>query len=428
MSIVAQSTPIGRSAIAVVRMSGNDCIDIAKKFFSPFPTSPNQIKVGTLSLSDTSDRAMCVYYKSPKSFTGEDMVEFYCHGGIIVPSLVIEKCISLGCRMAENGEFSKIAFINGKENLSTAEGIIELIDAESNLQAKAAKNLLDNKLGKLTTGIQNKLTDLLAQSEAALDYPEEDLEIEVLALFKKELAEVDNQLQELLNTINYGKLAKYGIDVAISGKTNVGKSSLLNALLGNERAIVTDIAGTTRDTVSESINYKDIKINFIDTAGIRKSSGKIEKLGIERSLQAVENADLVLLVTDTDEETEIPDKPCLVIRNKCDLITKRNNDGRIYVSAKNGENIERVKEEIYQKMKIDNINTNSVILTNLRHIDVLKRARNHIDSAQKGIDNTTLDCVTADVKSAWDVLGEITGTTATQDIIDRVFEKFCLGK
>ena len=431
-SIVALSTPVGRSAVAVVRLSGDDCIQIAKKFFSPFPNQPNLLKVGRLKTEHFCEQAMCVYFEAPRSYTGENMIEFHCHGGVAISSAVIDTCIKNGARMAQNGEFSKRAFINGKQNLTNAEGIIEMIDAETNSCVKAGVNLLENKLGKKTVEIQDVLTDVISQTEVALDYPEEDLELPTVAQTQQKLQQTINQLDKLLATVQEGKILKYGINVAIIGEPNVGKSSLLNAFLNTDRAIVSDIAGTTRDTLTETIVYKDVKFNFVDTAGIRETNNPIEAEGIKRANKAVEQADVVLFVVDSQENEEefSCNKKVVKVFNKCDTYTKQitTTNSQIAISAKKGTNVEQLKQLIYNLFSVGQIDLSQVILTNARHVDCLTRARQALQEAYQSSLTYTLDCVAVKLKEAWDYLGEVTGTTASEEIISRIYSKFCLGK
>ena len=429
-TIVALSTARGRAAIAVVRMSGDNALNIAKQFFHPFPAQPNLLKVGTLHTQHFDEHAMCVYFAAPHSYTGEDTVEFHCHGGTAVCQAVIEQCLACGAVMAQNGEFSKRAFINGKQNLTNAEGIIEMIDAETASAAKAGANLLENKLGKRVVELQDKLLDVISSCEAALDYPEEDLELPTVKTVQSELAQVKNSLDSLIATSTLGKVAKYGIDVAIVGKPNVGKSSLLNALLGTDRAIVSDIRGTTRDTLTESVNYRDIKFNFIDTAGLRQTRNKIEAEGVSRAKKAADNADVVLHVTDdpTDKSVYPTIRPQIRIYNKSDLYdTAPCCVDSIVVSAKSGE-VEEIKAALYEMFSAGEIETSDLLITNERHLSCLKTARQQIDAAITDSKVTTLDVVASSVRSAWETLGEITGTHAQEDIIDRIYSKFCLGK
>ncbi len=429
-TIVALSTARGRSAIAVVRMSGDESINIAKKFFKPFPTQPNMLKVGTLKTDVFDEHAMCVYFNAPHSYTGENTVEFHCHGGTAVCQAVIEQCIKYGAVPAQNGEFSKRAFINGKQNLTNAEGIIEMIDAETASAAKAGANLLENKLGKKVAELQDVLLDLSSSCEAALDYPEEELELPTVATVKTKLENVRAELKSILSTATLGKVAKYGIDVAIVGSPNVGKSSLLNALLGSDRAIVSDIQGTTRDTLRESVNYKDIKFNFVDTAGIRDTNDIVEKEGVKRAQKAADNADVVLHVTDDPQDRSVYPtiRPQIRIYNKSDLFkNKPCCVDSLAVSAKSG-NVEIIKETLYEMFSAGEIENSDLLITNERHLSCLQSALNQTEAAINDCHNSTLDVVTSALKLVWETLGQITGSTAQEEIIDRIYSKFCLGK
>ncbi len=429
-TIVALSTARGRSAIAVVRMSGENAINIAKQFFAPFPKEPNYLRVGTLKTQHFDEHAMCVYFVAPHSYTGEDTVEFHCHGGTAVSQAVIEQCLRFGAVMAQNGEFSKRAFINGKQNLTNAEGIIEMIDAETASAAKAGANLLENKLGKRVIELQDKLLDLISACEATLDYPEEDLELPTTETVAKGLGEISQTLANIIATSALGKVAKYGIDVAIVGAPNVGKSSLLNALLGTDRAIVSGIEGTTRDVLTESAYYRDIKFNFIDTAGLRDTDNEIEAEGIKRAKVVAEKADVILYVVDTpnDQSTFQTEKPIIKIYNKADLGAKTQlAENEIALSAKSGD-VEELKQRLYDMFNAGEIQTSDLLITNERHLSCLTQAKVQIDVALAETARATLDIVTSAMRDGWATLGEITGTNAQEDIIDRIYSKFCLGK
>lgn len=429
-TIVALSTARGRSAIAVVRMSGDEAINIAKKFFKPFPKQPNYLKVGVLSTPQFDEHAMCVYFAAPHSYTGENTVEFHCHGGSAVCQAVIEQCIANGAVPAQNGEFSKRAFINGKQNLTIAEGIIEMIDAETASAAKAGANLLENKLGKKVVETQDVLLDLVASCEATLDYPEEDLELPTVSTVEKQLGGISSELSRLISTATLGKVAKFGINVAIVGKPNVGKSSILNALLGTDRAIVSDVQGTTRDTLTESVNYRDIKFNFVDTAGIRDTNDVVEIEGVKRAQKAADGADVVLHVTDdpTDRSVYPTVRPQVRIYNKCDLYdTSPCCVDSLIVSAKSGD-VEIIKSTLYEMFSAGEIENSDLLITNERHLSCLKLAKQQIDEAKANCKIATLDVVASLLRQAWETLGEITGSTAREDIIDRIYSKFCLGK
>lgn len=426
-TIVALSTAVGRSAIAVVRMSGDDCVEIAKKIFSPFPCQPNLLKSGVLKTRNFDEHAMCVYFAAPRSYTGEDVVEFHCHGGTAVPQAVIEACLDSGAMMAQNGEFSKRAFINGKQNLTNAEGIIEMIDAETVSAAKAGANLLENKLGQRVVQLQQTLLDVLSACEAALDYPEEDLELPTAEQVRRQIDDVCGALDGIISTSALGKVAKYGIDVAIVGAPNVGKSSLLNALLGSNRAIVSSVKGTTRDTLCESVFYRDIKFNFVDTAGLHDTADEVEAEGIRRAKVAADSADVILyLVEDPSDDTSFPsNKPVIKIYNKSDLYSppalKQN---QLAISAKSGD-VEQLKETLYKLFNAGDIQNSDLLITNQRHLSCLRQTA---DILREGSPQDTLDVISSRIRRAWEKLGEITGTDAQEDVINNIYSKFCLGK
>lgn len=439
MIIAALSTPHGRGAINVVRLSGDGSKQLAQKMFFPFPDRANFLKAGTIRTELFDDKGMCVFFDAPRSFTGEESVEFHCHGGEATAKAVLERCFALGARPALNGEFSKRAFINGKQNLSNAEGIIDLIDAESSGAARAAALLAQNELGRTVKELLDALADTEAGIEAALDYPEEELEGQTVAEQTIEISRVKRRTDALLKTVRLGGLIKNGAYVAIVGATNAGKSSLLNALAGEDRAIVSDQHGTTRDTVEISLNYRDLKMTFADTAGLRETSDFTESQGIERSLRAARRASAVVFLREGLKEKSLlaeenealgTDCPVLNVFSKNDIY--RYDEAALgtddmAISSATGENIEQLKEKIYALLTKDL--DNGFVITNLRHADCLRRASealgNALDALSAGL---TLDCAAQDVKTARKALGEITGDTADNDIIDRIFSRFCLGK
>ena len=323
--IVAVSTPIGMGAISIVRMSGDGCLLIAKKIFSSQHLNfdkiePRKLYLGTFSYGEINDECLLVYFKNPLSYTGEDLVEFQIHGSTSLVDKVISACLENGARMASEGEFTKRAFVNGKISLEKAEGVIDTINAESENELKAAKSLMQGKLFSQIREMQNDLTSLLARLEVALDYPEHDIEYTETQNAKKELENIKTKLEKILENSDQNSFIKNGVNVAIVGRVNSGKSSLLNALLGENRAIVTNIEGTTRDIVRETINYKGLKINFIDTAGIRKSEDAVENIGIEKSFEQINSADVVLFVYDSSRKLNNEERETLKkIENKNNL-------------------------------------------------------------------------------------------------------------
>ena len=440
--IIALSTPVGKSGIGVVRMSGKNCLDIAKKMFTPLnknvDINPNLMVLGNIDLVSTTDIGFMVYFKAPKSYTGEDTIEFQCHGGIAVTQKIIEKALSLGVRLAEPGEFSKRAFLNGKMSLDQAEGVIDTINAESESELKASSGLQKGILTKTIENIQDTLIDIMSEIEVNLDYPEHDIEYATKEKINNEIDKIYTKISDLLKTEQQGKIIKNGVNIAIVGKTNVGKSSLLNALLGTEQAIVTDIEGTTRDVVIGSIEYKGIKFNFLDTAGLRQTNDKVENIGIEKAKQVLKESDIVLLVIDGSKELDNQDKENLeltkdkkriIVVNKIDIKKFiKLQEETVEISAKNNINIEKLKEKIYDKA-IDGCDVNNtLVLTNARHLEVLKSAIREIKSIKETIFENSLDLVALDTRQLYEKLGEITGETIDEKVIDRIFSKFCLGK
>ena len=437
--IVAVSTPMGAGAISIVRLSGDGALDIARKVFSCKQNiEPRKVILGTFNYNGIKEKCLLVYFKAPNSYTGEDIVEFQCHGGELLTREVLKALIDNGASLAQNGEFTKRAFLNGKVSLDSAEGVIDVINAGTEAELKAGYNLMSGKLLNMVKGLQDALTDELASIDMTLDYPEHDDEGETLLHTGKVLEDIEIKLKEILSTAETGKLIKSGVNAIILGKPNVGKSSLLNALLGEDRAIVTDIAGTTRDTITETISYKDIKINFIDTAGVHDSTNLVEKIGIDRTKKALDSADIVLLMLDSSSELSTEDKELLKLtENKKRIILLNKMDKKkaldlplenILISAKDGINIDKVKEAIYNTFASGKIDTSGLILTNVRHIEALKNALEICVKAKDACKNQTADIVSFMLKELWAELGKITGETETESIIDAIFSKFCLGK
>lgn len=439
-TICALATPIGTGGISIIRISGNESLNIAKNFFVSKQIDFDNIKprylyLGNFVSEEVKDQVLMVYFKAPYSFTGEDVVEFQFHGGQLLAQKIL-KSILTKCSLAEPGEFSKRAFLNGKISLDEAEGISELILAESDTQLKAAEILQSGKLTKTVVEMQNKITDLLAEIEANLDYPDD---VEENQLFEKShnlLEYLNCEIEDILENSKNSSLIRSGVNVAIVGKTNVGKSSLLNALLGEERAIVTNIEGTTRDTIKEKLFVDGITINLIDTAGLRESEDIVEKIGIEKTNNEIKNADIVLVVLDlsrdlTQEEIEllesIKNRPHIIVGNKSDIKNKKFDFDYIEISAKNNENVDEIKKQIIEKTISGKIDFSKLVLTNERHIAILKNAKSKIlDALEK--QNVSLDIVAFLLKDIWKELGKISGTTEDEKIIDLVFSKFCLGK
>ena len=436
-TIVAVSTGASSGAISIVRMSGKDSISIADKIFSslknnkPSSFQPRLLVLGTISTSS--------FNESPASYTGDDVVEFQCHGGTQISSGIMKECIANGARIATNGEFTKRAFMNGKMTLSSAEGMMDMINAESDAEIRAGYNLLSGSLSKLASFAQTELTDILSEIEVSFDYPEETIEYITKAKVKERLEVLSKDFNEVLKTASAGKIIKSGINVLIVGRPNVGKSSLLNKLLNHERAIVTDIAGTTRDSIEDTFLLGDTKVNLIDTAGIHNTNDVVEKIGVDKAKNLMAQADIILFLVDTSREYSSEDeeiyesikgKNFVVIKTKTDLENKVQKcfENEIQISTVSGEGIEELKNKILELAHLSNIPADSIIITNERHKDALTRALKNINSAIKNIEIQSLDLVSISIKQAYIDVGEITGNTTSEDIIDQIFKKFCLGK
>lgn len=443
-TIATISTPVGSGAIGIIRMSGDEALDIASKIFSTKKlnsfkdATPNYMYFGNIVTSTIKDSILAVYFKAPHSYTGEDLVEFQCHGGMRIVEEILKECLKQGADLADKGEFTKRAFLNGKMSLSDAEGIIDMINAESIAAINAGYNLSKGGISTKLSEIQDKILYCVSQFEASLDYPDE-MEDEVKIDSKKVLKEENLKLKELLNTSNVGGYIKKGISVAIVGIANVGKSSLLNTLLGKNRAIVTDIAGTTRDSIEENIEVNGILLKLIDTAGIRQTQDVVESIGVERSLDIAKGSDVVIFITEagrklTSEEESIlneiknNEKNIIMVYNKCDIKSPLDDQKGVYISAKKGEGIDQLKKEIVDMFITKNIDASSVLITNQRHAEVIKKAIESVNIAINNIDVEPIECVLVDLRKAYFMLGEITGNCATEDIIDNIFDKFCLGK
>lgn len=438
-TIVALSTPAGKGGIAVIRLSGNP-LPIARAVFETKAINgeikPNFMYFGKINAKDFSDLGYMVYFKAPKSYTGEDVVEFHVHGGTRIAEGVISACVSKGARLAERGEFTRRAFLNGKMDLSDAEGVIDMINADSADAVKAAYRLMTGKLSKAVKDVQNELKTVLTGLVAVLDYPEE-LEDETLPSEEEELEKIVKTLTALQNSRAYGKMIKEGMDIALVGDTNVGKSSLMNAILGYDRAIVSSIKGTTRDFISDSFELSGKKINLCDTAGIRESNDEIEKEGINRSISIVKDARLVLRVLDATQgkpenralENALLGKKVVEVYNKSDLINNaKNEENKIFVSAKTGDGIDELLK-IVAKYFDEEKTSESEVLTSERQLSSVTTAKEKVEEGLNALKaGVTTDCVISVLTEGYTALGEITGETVSEKIIDDIFDKFCVGK
>lgn len=432
-TIVALATPPGKAGVAIVRISGDKSHQILQsitKCNSEF--LPRFMYLKDIYVNGLQDNALVVYFKAPNSYTGEDIAEIQCHGGYFIAQQVIVECQNLGARMAEAGEYSKRAFLNGKLSIDQAEGIIDIINAESEAQARAGSVLMQGKLFDIISTLQTELTDILAEIEAKLDYPEYEYSDNENEEVLNRLINIEKQLDELLSTRISGMMIKNGVKVAIIGAPNAGKSSLLNVLTNSDKSIVTDIAGTTRDIVEAEYVYNGIVFRLFDTAGIRESADVVEQIGIDRAKQSIQDADLVLKLIDISnpEDIEVNNKPTITVYNKIDLSTKtqKNVDNQIYISAKDGTNVENLKQMIFNNTMAQGYNTSQFYLSNARHIECITNAKLALANAINTFTSTSLDFVVSDIHSCWQYLGDVSGVNSNETIIDRIFEKFCLGK
>lgn len=441
--ISAISTANGVGGVAIIRLSGGGCLDLLEKMFTPLSKNtkvkdfePYKLYVGEIFCDGFTDFGMAVYFKAPKSYTGEDMVEIHCHGGIQITKGVLKKTFSLGAQPATRGEFTKRAFINGKLSLDSAEGLIDMINGESVASVKQGYSLYREKLFNKINAIQDKLTYALAEIGADIDYPEEDLGDLALDTLIQTLNFTLNELNDMISGYSTGSKIKNGVRVAIVGRPNTGKSSLLNALLNYEKAIVSNVAGTTRDVVEGSLDINGVTFDFFDTAGIRVSSDEIEAQGIMRSQKILNSADVVIAVfdgssdlTEEDKEvlTSVKDLNTIYVYNKNDIKTFTSSG--VSISAKTGSGIDELKTELFNKAFADGIDHNAELITEERHLKALERAKQSVNNALMGIEmQNPLDLIAEDVKLVWNALGEITGKTASEEIIDEIFAKFCVGK
>lgn len=428
--ISAIATPVGRGGVAIIRISGGQALELARQMFSAFPADviPNQMVAGKISGDGFTDYGFAVYFRAPKSFTGEDTVEFHCHGGVQIARGILKKTLSLGARAAEKGEFTKRAYLNGKLTLSSAEGMIDMINAESLALIRAGSMMYTEKLSAEVRDLQNCMTDVLARIAVEIDYPEEDAGGGDLREIKESLTEISAGVQRLIGSYQSGRKIKHGVTVAICGAPNVGKSSLMNAIVGYDRAIVSAVAGTTRDTVEGSAEIGGVTYNFVDTAGIRSRAGEVEKIGIERAVKTANSADIVLSVTDDGSyaDVEAPEGEIIKIFNKCDKI-RPIGDYDLALSAKTGEGLNALRDLLAQK-GIGELAAEKAYIVEERHLDALQTAAESLKGALENFDSLSLDVLSVDLHEAWDALGEITGETASEEIVNRVFEKFCVGK
>lgn len=449
-TIIGISTALSKGAISIIRLSGDDAIKIVNKVFKGIDLSkvePNTINYGHIVDFDSCqiiDEVLVSIFKAPKSYTKEDVVEINCHGGLFVTNKIYEQLVLLGARPSEPGEFTKRAFLSGRIDLTKAEAVMDVINAENSAALKIANSALNGKISTFVDQKRQELLDIIATISVNIDYPEYD-DVEQLTNedILPKLKTIKLELEDVLNNAKSAKLLKNGINTVIVGKPNVGKSSLLNTLIGENKAIVTNIPGTTRDIVEASINLGQVTLNLIDTAGIRITEDVVEKIGVEKSKEQMNKADIILCVLDGSEPineqdkeilNEIKNKCHLTIINKIDLEQKINlgevDDNVLFISTKNNNTIKELENKILETLNLNNLfNKDITYISNARQLEKINFAIKALDEALTTIENeATIDFVDIDIRKAWLYLGEIVGQTSTDNLLDELFSKFCLGK
>jgi tRNA modification GTPase len=454
-TIAAISTALGEGGISIIRVSGYDSLNIVNDIFISKNSSnildmkPYTLKYGNIidkNSNENIDEVLISFMKGPKSFTAENIVEINCHGGIYSTKRILEEVIKAGARLAEPGEFTKRAFLNGRIDLSQAEAVMDIISSKTELSMKAAVKQSEGSLSRKIGNLRNRLLEIIAHIEATVDYPEDDLEEVTSEATINNINSLLIEIDNLINSSDEGKILRNGLSTVIVGKPNVGKSSLLNALLEENRAIVTNVAGTTRDIIEEYMNISGIPIRLVDTAGIRETDDVVEKIGVEKSKNMIDSADLVILMFDyssslDDEDFEIinyiKNKKYVVLLNKIDLpknidiskLNSLNSEFIFEVSAKQLIGLENIKNAIKQLFFNSQIRNDGVVVTNIRHKEALIRARENLICALDALKNTmAIDLASIDIRNSWYALGEINGDTIAEDLIEKIFKDFCLGK
>ena len=453
-TIAAISTAQGNAGIGIIRLSGDDCFKILQKIFKPKNKGEIKgytIKYGNIVKSENDeiiDEVLVSYFVAPKSYTKENMCEINSHGGIVVENQILEECLKNGAVLAEPGEFTKRAFMNGRIDLSQAEAVIDIINSKTEKEMMVAQRHLEGSLSKKIKDIQGKILNLMADIEASIDYPEYDIEETTNKKINDTLNSVEEKLLKLKNSFENGKILKEGIKTAIIGKPNVGKSSLLNLILGENRAIVSDIEGTTRDTIEEYINIKGIPLKIVDTAGIRKTNDKVEKIGVERSINNISNAELIIALFDDsrtfdDQDQKILDliegKKTIILINKIDLgknLIKENEklkkfkNNIIEFSTINETGLDKLYNKIEELFKLNELDCeNTEIITNNRHKQQILYALEDVAKGRESLEtHMPVDITAICLKDILERLAEITGENVSEDTINEIFKKFCLGK
>ena len=456
MSTIASiSTAPGIGGIGIVRISGENTFKIIEKIFIPkTQSSIDEIKGYTLKYGNIIengniiDEVLVSYFKAPKSYTTENMCEINSHGGNIIVKKILELCLKNGADLAEPGEFTKRAFLNGRIDLAQAESVIDVINAKSDREVESGIKQLEGFLSKEIKSIKQEILNVLVNAEVSIDYPEYDIPEVQEKEIRDMIENVKSKLEKLEKSFDNGKIIKDGIKTAIIGKPNSGKSSLLNAILKEERAIVTDIAGTTRDTIEEFVNINGIPLKLVDTAGIRETSDEVEKIGVKKSIKQAEEADLIIAIFDaskelTQEDLEIlkliKEKESIILLNKVDLKTiitekderlKNSSSNILKISALNKIGIEDLYNKISEMFNLNKINfDNEILITNIRHKNIISKALENIRKVEESLNNNMpIDIITIYIKEILENLSEITGEAVTEDVINEIFSKFCLGK
>lgn len=456
-TIAAISTPLGEGAIAIVRMSGEEAVAIADKLFQPATkkklaeADSHTIHYGKIvdpETGETQEEVMVSLMRAPKTFTREDVVEINCHGGLVSVHRVLELVLSHGARLAEPGEFTKRAFLNGRIDLSQAEAVMDLIRAKTDKAMNVALGQMEGKLSKVVNQLRQTLLELLAHVEVNIDYPEYDAEEMTEQLLLDKANEVRTEIEKILVTAKEGKILREGISTVIIGRPNVGKSSLLNSLVHENKAIVTEIPGTTRDVIEEYVNVRGIPLRLIDTAGIRETEDIVERIGVERSRKILREADLILLLLNHHEPLTVEDEQLfqategmrrMIIVNKTDLEQKIDMqrveqlaEGApiLKTSLIHEEGVDSIEKAIRDLFFSGEVETNDfTYVSNSRHIALLKKAKKNVEEAMETLENgMPVDMAQIDLKEAWEALGEIVGDTVSDSLINQLFSQFCLGK
>lgn len=447
-TIAAISTSLGIGAISIVRMSGTDAIKIANKIFTKDleNVKSHTINYGFIKENDeVIDEVLISVMKAPHTYTTEDIIEINCHGGITTTNKVLEILLKNGARLAEPGEFTKRAFLNGRIDLTKSEAVMDLLESKTETARKLAINSLQGTTAKLVDNFRDKIKQLISSIEVNIDYPEYyDIEVITLDKIKEETTKMKQELENIIKESENSKIIKNGIDTLIIGRPNVGKSSILNKFLDEDKAIVTDIAGTTRDIVEGQVMLDNIILNIIDTAGIRETEDKVEKIGVEKSLSLIEQADLIIVVLNSNEKLTKEDlellektknKNTIVVLNKNDLerkieLEKLKEYNLVSTNTNNLEGIDNLKDKIKEMFNLEQISTKDYnYLTNVRQISLAKNAYQKLIDVENALkENLPVDMIEIDLRDCFDILGEITGKTYSDEIIDNLFERFCVGK